>query len=288
MNSLRFAFPLLLSGIALLSAQQPASPPPAVPAKPAAAAAKDDTVSYEKTRETLQKWAETEKRIMEERRDWDEGKALLKGQIELVNGQITELEAKLADARKRKEEALKKKQEMAAEKALILEAATDVNKMADSLEAAVRSAVAMVPEAIAKEKKLDILVAQLDASAKARAEALKEQAEGREKVIPIASRYQAIVGLIDQVNQVYPLLHKAVETRKLPDGRETNVTVVYVGLGQAYFVNLAGDFAGTGRPGPNGWEWTTNNAIARDVDDVIEIVDKSGSPKVFALPATVK
>ena len=64
MNSLRFAFPLLLSGIALLSAQQPASPPPAVPAKPAAAAAKDDTVSYEKTRETLQKWAETEKRIM--------------------------------------------------------------------------------------------------------------------------------------------------------------------------------------------------------------------------------
>jgi hypothetical protein len=70
MNSLRLVLPLLLSGIALLSAQQPASPPPVVPAKPAVA--KDDTVSYEKTRETLQKWAETEKRIMEDRRDWDE------------------------------------------------------------------------------------------------------------------------------------------------------------------------------------------------------------------------
>lgn len=281
---------LLITGN--LAAQKPAPAPTPAPAatpptSPPATAA-TPAVSYESTRETLQKWAETEKRITDERREWDEGKALLRGQIELVNGQIRELQEKIADAKKRKEEALAKKEEMLLEKTRIRETATEVNAMADALEKAVREAVALVPESIAKEKKLDILVAQLDASQKAREEALRESAAGKEKVIPIASRYQAVVGLIDQVNQAYPLLHKAVETRKLPDGRETNVTVVYVGLGQAYFVNLAGDFAGTGTPGPGGWQWTTRNEIARDVTQIIDVLDKSGSPKVFPLPASVK
>ena len=276
MPASRTACLALLLGAAAAHAQQPSATPPA------------PAVSYEKTREVLQKWAETEKRITEERRDWEEGKSLLKGQVDLVNGQIRELEEKIADAKRRREEALRKKEEMLAEKAKILEAATDVNRMADDLETGIRAAVKQVPEAIVKEKKLDILIAQLDASAKARAEAVKEQQAGKEKVVPIASRYQAIVGLIDQINQTYPLLHKAVETRRLPDGRETNVTVVYVGLGQAYFVNLAGDFAGIGTPGPEGWEWTTRNELARDINQIIEIVDKSGSPKVFPLPATIK
>jgi hypothetical protein len=59
-------------------------------------------------------------------------------------------------------------------------------------------------------------------------------------------------------------------------------------LGGAYFVNDAGDFAGTGTPGANGWDWTVRPDIAPAVREVIRIYRAERTARFVGLPAVIK
>jgi len=78
------------------------------------------------------------------------------------------------------------------------------------------------------------------------------------------------------------------EKRKNPKGDEVAVQTVYIGLGAAYFVNEAGDFAGTGAPGANGWEWNIKNEIAPSVHEVVKIYRNEKAARFVTLPVAVR
>ena len=63
---------------------------------------------------------------------------------------------------------------------------------------------------------------------------------------------------------------------------------VYVGLGAAYFVNEAAGLAGSGSPGPNGWEWTVKPALVSTVRDVVQIYRNEHPARFVSLPVTIK
>ena len=46
-------------------------------------------------------------------------------------------------------------------------------------------------------------------------------------------------------------------------GRSAEVSSIYIGLGQAYFVSIDGQSAGMGVPTESGWSWTPAWATAR-------------------------
>ena len=71
-------------------------------------------------------------------------------------------------------------------------------------------------------------------------------------------------------------------------GEEVSVQTVYLGLGAAYFVNEAGDFAGTGTAGKNGWEWTAKPEIATTVQEVVKIYRNERAARFVTLPAAVR
>ena len=62
---------------------------------------------------------------------------------------------------------------------------------------------------------------------------------------------------------------------------------MYVGLGQAYFVSARGE-AGVGKPSADGWTWQPANALAEDINHVLEILQNKSGPKFVPLPVDIR
>lgn len=228
------------------------------------------TSHVDRARELLQKWAETQQLIANERRDWEQGRAIFKDRIALVNKQIEDTRKKIGEAKKKKSEAEVNLAKMQAERDDIKDASASLGSASAELEKGVREVLAKAPPG--QQEKLAVLLKQLNDS----------------KENQLSSRYQAIIGMIDVLNQANNQISTATEVRQLPDGRSIEVDVIYLGLGQGYYVSQSGDAAGTGILGPEGWQWTPQPDLARPLRKVGEILAKKGVPEIIPLPATVK
>src|SRR3989338_2075396 len=74
-----------------------------------------NTPSLEEVRITLDKWIETQQILSKERKDWQQGKEILLGRLELVKKEIATLEEKNKEAEESVTEANKKRSELLAE-----------------------------------------------------------------------------------------------------------------------------------------------------------------------------
>jgi hypothetical protein len=75
--------------------------------------------------------------------------------------------------------------------------------------------------------------------------------------------------------------------RKLPDGTSAQVTVLYLGPGQAYYCNPSGGVAGIGRPAEKGWEWEPRNDLAPTIADLIAVYHNEKPAVYVPVPAKV-
>jgi hypothetical protein len=103
-----------------------------------------------------------------------------------------------------------------------------------------------------------------------------------------AERVQVCVGILNELDKFNNGVNLFSEKRKNGAGEEVAVETVYVGLGAAYFVNDAGDLAGVGAPGANGWEWTLKPEIAPEVQQAIRIYRSEHAPAFVKLPVTLR
>ncbi len=106
--------------------------------------------------------------------------------------------------------------------------------------------------------------------------------------VAIVPRVQSLVTLLNEVDKFNAAVTTTEETRSTPDGRAIAVTVVYFGLGQAWFVNQAGDFAGTGVPRPSGWEWTVRNELAPRIASALKMYRNEIPAEFVALPVQIR
>jgi hypothetical protein len=112
--------------------------------------------------------------------------------------------------------------------------------------------------------------------------------EGASAQASPAERLQAVVGLMSQVDRFNGSFTVASELRKNPAGAEIQVRTLYLGLAQAWFVSPDGKFAGFGKPGANGWAWTTDNELAAAVERAIAVQENTGIAEYVALPVSIK
>jgi hypothetical protein len=103
-----------------------------------------------------------------------------------------------------------------------------------------------------------------------------------------AERVQVLVGLLNELDKFNNAVAVFSEKRPNARGEEVAVETVYVGLGAAYFVNEAGDFAGTGVAGLKGWEWTARPELAGSIREVIRIYRNERPARFVALPAVIR
>lgn len=104
----------------------------------------------------------------------------------------------------------------------------------------------------------------------------------------VTERLQTVVSLLNEIDKFQNSVTLTSENRKNDRGEEVAVESVYVGLGAAFFVNATGDFAGSGSPGPKGWEWTNQPAIGTSVREIIRIYRGERTATFVALPVTIR
>ncbi len=223
------------------------------------------------TRTTLEKWVETRQLTSKARADWQADKETLEQTVALFGRELKTVAEQMEKVSTNNVQVDKERSE-----------AEVLKKSAGESLARARESAAEI------ETKLTKLVPQLPAPLQEILKPLLNKLPNTtDTKMSAAERLQTVVGILGEMDKFNNAVSLFSEKRKNPAGEEVAVETVYVGLGAAYFVNDAGNFAGTGAPGAQGWEWTTKPEIAPAVRDVIRIYRNEHPARFVALPVTV-
>jgi len=253
-----------------------AAPKPASAPKLAASAAPADEASdrpgLEETRLTLAKWIETQQIIAKERNDWQQGKEILEGRIELVGKEVSVLKEKIAQSLTAVSESDQKKERLTAENEQLKATAAQLATAVSVMEGQVRGLAKRMPQPVAE--RLAPLLQRIPT-------------EASSTRVTVAERFQNVLGILNEMNRANSEISLSYEVRTLADGSSSEVQVIYVGLAQAYYLSPRGE-AGIGRPGEDGWDWKPAPEIAGQLLVALEVMQGKHPPAFVPLPVEIK
>jgi FtsZ-binding cell division protein ZapB len=227
------------------------------------------------TREALKQWVETRKVISKEKQDLALAREMLQERIDVVQGRIEALQEKTVDARKSISEAEGKRDALAAENDALNEAASSLEETVTKLEARTKAMLRKLPEAVRKDDLIEPL-----------SKAFPDDPAKTD--LSLSQRFQNVVGVINQLNKLSREIKVTSEVRQLPDGSKAEVTTMYLGVSQAYYVSAKQDIAGVGAPSPEGWTWRPANEIASRVAQAVAMLRNERPAAFVQLPTEIK
>lgn len=238
-----------------------------------AAAPPQDADPVQGTRAVLEELTQTQRTLSGEKRDWALSRELLRDRIDMVQREIEARRASIADATAGITETDGKIAELTAENERLKQASAAFHARIVALEGRVRTLLTRLPEPI--RDRVKVLSQRLPADSNATDLSLSE-------------RYQYVVGILNEINKFQREVAVTSEVRELEDGTSAEVTALYVGLGQAYYVTFDGLHAGVGRPGDAGWVWTPANESAPAVQRAVAIVKGEEGAAFVPLPVRIE
>jgi FtsZ-binding cell division protein ZapB len=264
----------LTAAVAVLAAvsASPATGQSAPAAAVGAAAEGGQAPTLDQARLTLGKWIETQQIISRERNDWQQGKEILEGRIELVGKEVSVLKERITTSEAAVAESDRKKQELVAENDRLKETASQLTEAVTAMEARVRELAKLMPQPVAA--KLQPLLQRIPT-------------EGAATRVSVAERFQNVLGIMNELNRANSEITVAYEIRTLADGTSSEVQVIYVGLAQAYYISPRGE-AGVGRPGEGGWTWQPAPDAAGSILLALEVIQGKHVPTFVPLPVTIQ
>ena len=228
--------------------------------------------TLEETRLALGKWIETQQIISRERNDWQQGKEVLLGRVELVKQEIALLEQKIDEAEDAVAEADKKEYQLMAQNSVLEDVGAQLTEAVTRMEGEVKWLFTWLPEPI--QTKLQPLHQRIPS-------------DPTNTRVSVAERFQNVLGILNELNKANNEIAVSYEVHTLDDGKPSEVKAIYVGLAQAYYVSSGGE-AGIGRPTQEGWKWEGTSAIADDVLTALEILQGKQTPAFVPLPVKVQ
>ncbi len=228
--------------------------------------------TLDETRLTLSKWIETQQIISKERNDWQQGKEILQGRIELVGKEVGILKDRIKQSEAAVEESNKKRDELVAENDALKVSGAQLGEAVTLMEGQLRKLMKQMPEPVAT--KLAPLMQRMPV-------------DPSNTRVTVAERFQNVLAVLSELNKANSELAISYEIRKFADGSSGEVQVIYLGLAQAYYISPRGD-AGIGRPGEDGWTWTPAPDAAQAILSTLEIIQGKESPAFVPLPITIK
>lgn len=222
-------------------------------------------------RTTLEKWVETRQMISQARTGWQADKETLEQTVALFDRELKGVQEQMSKVSTNNVQADKERAEAEALKKSATESLDRARDFAAGIETKLTKLAPQLPAPLQ-----DIIKPLLN----------KLPTDPNTKM-SAAERLQVVVGILGEMDKFNNAVSIFSEKRENPQGEEVAVETVYVGLGAAYFVNDAGNFAGVGIPGASGWEWTTKPEIAASVRDVIRVYRNERPARFVALPVTV-
>lgn len=221
----------------------------------------------------IEQWVQTRQLISRTRSDWDSEKEMLLQSKALFERELAGVEAQWGKVSTNSTQV--DRERAATEKEL-----AEANATLDQA----RGLVAGL------EEKLRALAPRLPAPLQETIQPLLTRVPGDPKStkVGVTERVQTVVSLLNEVDKFNNAVTLQSEKLKNAKGEEVAVETVYVGLGAAYFVNQTGDFAGSGRPGSAGWEWSIQPDLADRVREVVRIYRGERTAHFVQLPVTLR
>lgn len=225
------------------------------------------------TRSTLEQWVQTRQLISKTRNDWQADKESLEQTVALYERELKSINDQMSKVSTNNSQVAKEMTEATMLQKQSNETLDGARQFVTDFEARVKKFVPQLPSPLQ-----DILKPLLT----------KLPTDPANTKMLAAERMQVLVGLLSELDKFNNAVNLFNEKRKNSKGEEVAVQTIYIGLGAAYFVNEAGDFAGTGTPGSNGWEWAVKPEIASTVQEVVKIYRNERTARFVTLPATVR
>jgi len=260
----------------VLQANATQDPPPSPGIDPSAEPTSENAApggpTIEETRLTLSKWIETQQIIAKERNDWQQGKEILEGRVELVSKEVSQLKERIAQSEAAVAESNRKRDRLAAENAELKQTGSQLASAVTAMESEVRKLATLAPEGVAA--KLAPLLQRIPA-------------DPSTTRVSAAERFQNVLGILNELNKANSEIAIAYEVRQMADGSSSEVQVIYVGLAQAYYLSPRGE-AGIGKPSAEGWTWRAAPGEAGGIYTALEIIQGKHPPAFVGLPISIQ
>ena len=231
----------------------------------------------EKLKDSIREWIETTREIQKQEDDWDQDGEVLQGHRDGLQTEIGDLKEQIEQAQASKGTADNKSLE-AVEKYDALKTANDLlGSKLGGLEKAMVEQLPIFPPPLTKEPRVARMISDLKASA---AKGDKGEQGGN-------ARLNNILNLMAAAEQFQGSVHPDSESRKVSDGRELKINMVYFGLAAAYGVDDAGEVAFVGKPGPSGWVFEEKNELATQVRQLVDVMNGDTDATFVSLPISL-
>ncbi|MEO0454301.1 MAG: DUF3450 family protein [Verrucomicrobiota bacterium] len=235
--------------------------------------AQSEGANFDETRVKIQKWVETEQLISQKKADWEEAKSLLEARIELIQSEVTDYEERIKEAEASIAESDEQKAKLVAENEALKSATDTLKTLIIGMEKRVKADILTGLPEILSEK------------IKPLSQKLPDNPD--ESELSLSQRFQNVVGTLNEINKFNSTITPATQIREI-GGKEAEVKTIFLGLGQAYYVNNEGTLAGVGRPGSNGWDWEPVNQRAPEIMRIFQIMDGELQASFIPLPFQVQ
>jgi len=234
------------------------------------------TSNFDIARTTLEKWVETRQLISKEKSDWDLENQALSDSVALLTKEIATLEENIARAEGDTTAADVERERLMIDNDSLKGAAATVGSLIATIEQRVVALIKALPEDLRNRENIELLSRRIPKNPQTTRSSLSE-------------RMQTIVVLLTEIEKFNGAFNIALETRKVPSGEMVQVSTIYIGLGQGYYVDATRKFAGILTPGPDGWVATDRDDLAPLIGDVLDLYAKKKQPPQFVkIPVEIK
>lgn len=220
------------------------------------ARASDDLAA---TRLLVKEWVAAEKALANEHFAWQDKRQLLEDLIQLKTEELAALKVSITAIAENATQADKARSELVQQRDELERHRSIITEFIEGIAPSILAFKAWVPEP---------LQAQLNPLF------LTVTSHGIGEALSLAERMQAIVAILQALNQFDQTVTVHSSLRHLKSGQQVEVETVYVGLGIAYYRSLSGQLAGYGQPTKSGWNWTAQAELAPAIEEALAVANQ--------------
>lgn len=218
------------------------------------------------------RWMELRTVIAEERRTWAEQREHWEHELQLLKQQDQALQKEIEEKRGFASSVEQERAAALSEKAALSAELEQLSEVMDRVEVELKQWFAVIPNGLRSALEADF-----------RALPSGQSAADRQQ---LSRRVQAAAALYSQIETLQNNFHI---TREVLDtgGSRRMVDVLYLGLGRAFAVSGADDWAAVGTPSAEGWNWVPQAKEAAAIRKAINIFNRGETAEIVNLPIQI-
>ncbi|MDP0501190.1 MAG: DUF3450 family protein [Verrucomicrobiota bacterium JB022] len=220
------------------------------------------------TQELIQEWVSTEKRIVDERNEWDLEKEIMQDSIQALKEEKSSLQSIIEDAEASAGEADKKRAELLEAKDKLQATSKDIAASISTYEKELLALAPRLPKPLQRMIKTPLGRIPTD----------------EETEVSLSIRTQNVVAILNEIDKFNGVVTKETDIQELDDGSTAEVTTLYFGLGGAFFTDPEGTYVGVGKPSTDGWVFTAAPESADAIKQLVAVYDRSVEASYVSVP----